>query len=557
MQNTHNIIYKLLLLTGVLFVLTVSCEKTLNTDVNLPRPFTLTDVDIKAAETQVVISWPASLFSAGKEVTYTVQVSKDQTFQTVDKEVNTDTTTVTFTDAQLTTKQTYYARVKVISATGVDSKQWIVSSSFMITGEQLFLPVLDAELKDKTVILRWKAATGLTKIVITPNGGAAVDVLLDATDLANGFKLISSLTGSTQYTAEIFKVAVTKGQITFTTKAPSIFTKTITPADNLVAVVAAAVNGDVIGLEDGTYNSVDGLGAFTNLVISGKTISLQSVSGDPAKVKVNYKEITLKGTGAGLTIKSIEFDGAPSTASGQQALYFINVTGLNADGEAATLTNLTVENCRVHDMGNTFMRANRGTANGDHKIGAITIKNSLIYNSAKINNNYSLLQINKLQFASISVTNSTLYNIGRAFVDWDANFAVTPRPTILVDHTTINNFGMAAMTFILFDVNTNDVDVTMQNSIFMNAPYPGETVGSLIRATNAVIKIINSNYTKLTDGQAAPVALTIPANVTLTSNQAIDLGWTAATTDFTLPAASPLRTASTTGGAIGDPRWAF
>jgi len=40
------------------------------------------------------------------------------------------------------------------------------------------------------------------------------------------------------------------------------------------------------------------------------------------------------------------------------------------------------------------------------------------------------------------------------------------------------------------------------------------------------------------------------------ANTTTDLGWTATTTSFTLPAGSALRTASTTGGAIGDPRWA-
>lgn len=551
-------LYSAFLLLGILVVSMAGCEKTLNTDVNLPRPFTPASLNINAGETQAVISWPASLFSAGKGVTYTVQVSKDPNFAgTPDQVINTDTTSITLTDAVLTVKQTYYVRVKAVSATGTESKSWVVNTSgFMITGEQIFSAVLDAELKDKSVTLRWRPTDGLTKIVLTPAGGPSVDIPLDATDISNNFKLITDLEPSTAYTAEIFKEAVTKGTITFTTKAPSIFTTTITTADNLVSVVAAAANGDVIGLEDGTYDCVDGTGTFTNLTVTGKKITLQSVSGDPAKVKVNYKEITLKGA-AGIILKNIEFDGAPSTAAGQQALYFINLVGAGAEGEATTFSDIIVDNCLVHDMGNTFMRGNRGSGNGDFKIDTIKINNSLVYNSAKINNNYSFFQINKLQFTTIQVTNSTLYSIGRAFVDWDANFSVTPRPTIMIDQCTINNLGMANMQYILFDVNNNDIEVTMQNSIVMNSPYPSETVQSLIRGANALIKITHSNYAKLTDGAATPAALTIPASVTLSNNSTIDLGWTAATTDFTLPAASPLRTAGTTGGPIGDPRWAF
>lgn len=116
---------------------------------------------------------------------------------------------------------------------------------------------------------------------------------------------------------------------------------------------------------------------------------------------------------------------------------------------------------------------------------------------------------------------------------------------------------MAGLDNSLIDLNANAISVTIRNSIIGNIPYPGQTVGNnLMRVTNSTVTITHSNTFKFSNGAATPVALTIPATVAQTNNKTIDLGWTSATTDFTLPPGHELRTSGTTGGAIGDPRWA-
>ncbi len=86
----------------------------------------------------------------------------------------------------------------------------------------------------------------------------------------------------------------------------------------------------------------------------------------------------------------------------------------------------------------------------------------------------------------------------------------------------------------------------------------GQTVGtSLFRGSNTTAIMSNVNSFGLTDGAATPVALNWPAAITQSNMTTVNLGWTDATNDFTLPAGSPLRTAGTSGGAIGDPRWAL
>ena len=108
------------------------------------------------------------------------------------------------------------------------------------------------------------------------------------------------------------------------------------------------------------------------------------------------------------------------------------------------------------------------------------------------------------------------------------------------------------------DANANPISFTMQNSIMANTPREATVGTSLLRAatTGSDIVVRNSNLFKLTTGATPEVAQTFPSYVQQSSVQSVDLGWTKTTTTFDLPAASPLRTASTTGGAIGDLRWA-
>jgi hypothetical protein len=423
----------------------------------------------------------------------------------------------------------------------------------MITGEQILFTPLDAELKDKSVTLRWRPTNGLTRIVLTPAGGSAETITLTADDLSASLKLIENLSALTTYTAAIYAGNVRKGILTFTTKEPSIYTIVLNPGDDLVATVAAAANGDLIGLNPGTYNCVDGGGAFVNLVVEQKMVSIASVSGNPNDTKVNYREVTLKGTGAGVRLQGIGFDGL---AAGANSLYFLNLVGLNSDSEAADFGNIEVNNCLVSNMGNCFFRGNRA-ANNAHKIDTIRVINSIVSDSRYLNA-YTFFTMEKLEFESVELINSTFNRLGRAFIGFSTNITLGTPPRILIDQCTINSVGRDGRNNFLVDLNANTLNLTISNSIIANTPMPGQTTGtSLVRAGSAVALLRNSNYFNLSDGAATPTALSFPAQVSQQNVTTENLGWTNDTNDFTLPAASPLRTASSSGGPIGDPRWAF
>jgi len=532
-------------LSLVLSIFLSSCKKEEVADFDPIRLFTPTKIDVTSGETQVTLVWPASLFTEGKQVSYTVEVAKDSLFSTIDHTVTVDSPFAVITDDVLVLKQKYVARVKANALNSTPESKWVISPGFSIQGEQIFLPIVQTEVKDKTAILRWRPTPELTKIVLTPAGGAAVDVAITADDITAAEKQLTNLTSSTAYSAEIFAGNKSKGITSFTTKEPSIFTVTITPADDLNLAITNAANNDVIGLEPGTYDY-----SASNIVITSKHVTIQSVSGNPKNTKINFKEITIKGTGAGVKLSGLEFDGTTAGAD-----YFLNFVGLNSDGEAADFKTIVVENSLIHNTDNCLIRANRA-GNNAHKIELIKFDNCIAYNNGASTYNY--ITLDKAEFQKLEITNSTFYNVARAFISWATNITGA-KPTVIINQCTINSFGFAGRNNILFDANANPVDFTMRNSILANIPKPAETVGtSLLRAAGGgEIKFTNNNYFNLTTGATPAVPLEFPAYVELSANKTIDLGWNATTSDFTLPAASELKTAGTTGGAIGDLRWAF
>lgn len=551
-NKTLNILYILLpVVTGMLIY--TSCKKD---KVSEPMRMFMPSGEIKAtsAETYVTLTWNASLYteSTDSTVTYTVQVSKDSLFNTVERTYVTDTTGLIITQDSIPVRKKYYARIKTNAKENSPESNWLTSSGFKITGEQIFYAVRETEIKETSVTLRWIVTAGLTKVVLTPSTGSAIESVISAGEISSGVKTITGLTASTTYEAEIFLDTKSKGYVTFTTEASTIYTVIITPADNLAAVIDTCSNNAVIGLQPGTYSA-----GTTNFTVKQKTITIKSVSGNTSDTKVNWKEFTLKGTGAGIKLSGIEFDGQASAGA-----YFLNLTGLTTDAEAATFTSIEVTNCVIHNMGNCLLRGNRAAA-GDHKIGQMKFRNCLVYDNLNSGTSlYTLFTLDKLQFTRLDITNSTFYNVGQAFISYNAATVSSPIPVVVIDGCTINYLG-ANTKYVLVDANTNPLDFTMQNSILANSPRTSATVANQVFRGTAASSTLNFSYNNtfklMNSTTGTPAALTFPtyAYLSMTSNRTIDLGWTYATTDFTLPSGSELRTGGKTGGVIGDPRWAY
>jgi hypothetical protein len=428
---------------------------------------------------------------------------------------------------------TYSVRLKAIGNGIGDSKY--VSTTFTTGVEQIFLPLYSSQITETSALFKWKVTPGITRILITPvAGGTAITIPINASAAAAGQINATGLTQNTNYDARIYSGTVSRGMLAFTTQANSVATQTVTPADDLATIIANAPNNAVIGLQPGTYD----LTALNTEIIS-KTITLQSVSKNPNNTKVNFKQFNVKGTGAGLKFTGIEFDGTTI------ADYFINVVGLNSDGEAAIFKSIIVENCKVRGTKNCLIRANRG-GNNAHKFDDIKFENDILYDNGV--SSYAYFIMDKSEFKTFVVTNSTIYNSARQFISWATNITTAVTPLITVDHITLNAFGSGGRNYIILDANGNTVTFNMTNSIVANTPKDA-TVGTSGFRGSGTLNFNNNNYFNLNTGGGLQVS------VTGANNKTIDLGWTLTTTTFALPAGSVLRTAGTANDPIGDPRW--
>ena len=547
MKKYINSIVCNLLFVAAMAILIASCKKSEDVPTEPARIFKPGDLSVSAGATSAKLKWVQPLLSTGKAFKYTVDFAKDSLFSTVAYTATSDTLGYTVTEENIAVRTKYFARVRANATGDQPASKYIVSSSFTLTGTQLYTALRDNEIQENGVTLRFTPTVGLSSIVLTPATGTAVTVALSTADAAAGLKAITGLTGGVKYSAELFSGKTSKGLLTFTTLAPTTYTVKLSPGDDLAGTIASAANGAVIGLNPGTYDM-----SAASTFITQKTITLKSISGDPKTTLVKLKEIDIEGTGAGITLSGIEFDGAAGSA-----LYFINYIGSQANNaSAATFTNVTVDNCIVHNFTTAFMRGNRGTNVKDHKIGAITVNNSIVYDAgANASSAYYAFHLDNMQFTSLAITKSTFYNFGPGLFLASKTLNADVVPSITVSYSTFNGFGGNSK-YVLLDAAANPVNMTISNSILANTPKSGTVPAAALRATAAgiTLSISNTNYFNL--NSTGTTALTF-ATATLTNTLTTTLPWTATTTDFTLPAGSALRTSGTGNTALGDPRWAY
>jgi hypothetical protein len=529
----------------VVAVYSVSCKKDVNDGLEPPRLFKPQGISVKTTATTATVSWSAPILSGGVPLSYTAEFSQDSTFASSEFTIETDTTNIEVSDEKIQLRKKYFVRIKANAYENQPESKWERSSAFAVNGEQWFYPIRDVELNETSVILRWMPNPQLTTITLFPNKGTLVTHTLTAGELSSGAVKISSLISDTTYVAELFLGTKSKGILVFKTPAPTVYSVVLNAGDDLVAAITAAANNAVIGLNPGTYSA-----GSSNFNLVQKTVTIKSISNNPADTKVNFKEFTLRGNGAGLNLEGIELDGTASAAG-----YFINLTGVAADAEKCAYTQVRISNCIVHAATTSFFRANRGAAAGDYTMNQISIKNTLVYDIGSALN-YTCFHLDKLAFNTMQVSKSTFYNIGRQLLT--ASTVLTAAPTITFDYCTLNNFGASNLNALL-NAGSNPVKYNITNSIVANIPRTGATVKTeLMNATGATTAIVfsNSNYFNLTNGTTT--ASTFPTSkITMVGNNNINLGWTTSTTDFTLPVNSELRTVSSAGGAIGDPRWVY
>src|SRR5688572_27800982 len=400
MKGVNKNFYTKILPVCLVIVFLAACEKeTEIEDPNLPRMFTPVGLRLTVGQTQVKIEWNPSLFSQGKDVQYTVEISKDSSFQTAPAFTKTvDTTFILVTDADIAIRQRYFARIKANATGSSAGSNWIVTVPFTMTGEQIFIvPVPEADIIDNAVILRWTTTPGVSKIVITPPTGSPVDVVISAADNTAGFKLIGNLTGSTTYSAEIFAGTRSKGLLSFTTK-PTITGANIIDLRGIVgrpSVLADTIpiipSGSIVILKRGlTYN----ITATTNL---NKSLTILSGADFIADLATIFLGSNFNLT-AGAAIDSLVFKDLYMYTDNYASKYVFNIN------QVGTIGKVRFENVRGHSF-RGFFRMQTGGAGT--KVTDLIIENCVI-DSLR---DFSLVNTNNSNTVSnIRVSRTTLYN---------------------------------------------------------------------------------------------------------------------------------------------------
>jgi len=550
----------------VMALFAAACTKTSEgfiEDPSTARAFVPTNLRIRTTQDSAIITWNAGAQSSGVRYKYTLDISTDSLFNKIDYTKVVDTLGLKIIDPTLTVGKLYYARLKANAMGSAAPSRWVYSDRpFRIIGLQYLRVIRNSDITENSVSLNWfidPVTVDLDKVVLTTEDNKTTSFDLTAAEAASGMKTVAGLTPGTRYTVQILSGTKSKGLGVITTSRQPSYSRTLNPTDNLATALTAAADGDIIGLNPGTY-------ALTSIVdLVGKSITLRSVSNNPLNTKIRLREINLKGDGSGINLSGLEIDANYTGTSFGGT--FIQLKGAVSDGAAAVFKSINIDNCIIHDFTTNLLRGNYGSAANVHRLTSFNLSNSIIYDINKTGANATYtFSIEKLLFNTFNINRSTLYNLGAGLINMSTVLAIEPVPAVTFDYCTINNIGSQGR-YVLIDAGTGtNVVFNFQNSILANTPLG---VGGLavsgtphqIRNQSAVGNFTNTNYfglntAKITEGGFKMVLTGLYQFM----NNEIDLGWTAATKEFSLkslPLGSPLLKGSTSSNTIGDPRWAF
>ncbi len=289
-----------------------------------------------------------------------------------------------------------------------------------------------------------------------------------------------------------------------------------------------AADQDVLLLESGIYSSQL---SFPN----GKTITLKAAPGAEITFTGAFKEKEKSDTGGGIILDGLNIV--------LQNNYFIDITY----GDVKTIA---VRNCTLSNIDRCFLRTN----NAGNTIDAIEFTNCIITDCGA--NGYCFLYPQH-GVKSVSVKNSTLknYTNGESFFcpknatpDIDLNFTF--------ENNTVYKWGKRSSDAICkaeaqYSPNSTYI---FRNNIISTPGVAGQTPGIVVATSGNLI----AEHNLIVDygGYAVSNATSEKIDDLKFSDLGIEtLFPDPENGDFTIVSTSPLATASTTGGIVGDPRW--
>ena len=452
------------LFVGLLLgIVAFSCKKKPVETFVPDRMFTPTSINISGGDTAVTISWPASLFSAGRGATYTLEISDDTTFQAPPVlTLIVDSTARTISDDTLHDRTPYFARVKANKTDNSAESGWVETDThFTLIGVQKFHPILPTDIIDNSVILNWDPTPGINKILFTSATGDTMSVAVSPDENTAGQKIITGLKSSTPYTAELFAGTKAKGFLSFTTKAKLngdniVDLRDIT--DNpqvLYDTLPNIPDGSIVLLKRGLTYNIPGSYSFDRSV----TIMSGLGFGTPATLLLDGNFDAADGN-----IDSLHFSDLTIANDNGNSSYFMNI------GHAAVIGNLTVQNVTTRgEFSNSFIRLKKAGADIKH-----LVINNCIIDSFGVASKYAVLYANSSSSAvieNIDISNSTFYYF-YYFVREDGVEGVSLNINNCTFDNMINNGGY----FVNYS-GTFPTQFTINNSILGSTLDPSNANG--------------------------------------------------------------------------------
>lgn len=533
-------IYFLALLLISMAGINISCEDEKPGALELSRMFRPGVIEVTNGETSVGIEWSKPQFPE-QGSGYTLEIAETEDFAAITHTLQTAENQVVITDDVLAIKKDYFARIKANGKTAAEDSQWAVSEVFRITGEQFLLVPPAADIIDVAIILKWRQSDELTKIVLSPQGGESIEVLLDDTDRAAAQKLIEDLLPATQYTAEIFAGTKSKGTQQFATKAPDfVGDNTVIDLRNilnkptiLVDTLPDIPNGSVVILKRGQTYRLSAAYAFNKSVTILSGIDFGT---DLAKIELlsNFNFVASSVVDS-VIFKDIRFKGARANGASFDNDYVLNVN------VATTVGKIKLDGCRITRV-RGVVRLQAGGAGA--KVANYIVNNCVIDSVRE----FAIVMASAASsFANVKISNSTIYR-ARRFVNHNA----AGNNSLIIENCTLNELPTGEVAGgvgnYLIDFNTfgSANPIILRNNIIGKTWI--ETAGSVdVRGYRG----------------AGPITITdcFATSDFVSTNPTFQLGFSTysgtAASVFTAPDTGnfKVKDAAFPGKTVGDPRW--
>ena len=516
MKTLNKIIYILGLLLAFNLV---SCTEPADeiTDIDYIRAFS--PLEVKAIirnKINAEINWTLT-----KADSYVIEVFKNDSLTFAGTPVLTFSdikpADLPFTITDLDGATSYSARVKAQLADTEDSK-WS-GVYFKTQAENIFLTFLDDDIKANSVTLRWTPSPKVTTLKVSSAGLPDKVHSLTSAEIAAGMAEISGLTGETNYTAIILNGDVQRGRITFTTLVDIGNAIPVYPADDFIAMLAAANAGDAFALFPGTY------GASSKFVVP-VSVEIKAVYPNNKPILQGYFSLE---NSSSLLLKELIIDGSGLT-DGNQAVVFATAGAAYGD--------VRVEGCEIRNHVKGLYYLNVASV-----VESIIINNTIIHDVECSGGDFMDNRVGAIKVLTLS--NSTIYNSVKArdFIRYDNTSAAFPAisPVITIENNTLDGVSNDASKRLLY-VRVAGASIHFKNNIVSN------TLGMFSnQSTTPVPTFSNNNYF---NALALFTGGSTTAKIFDDSASSLDPGYAA-------PAAGNFKVSNQTiiDKSIGDPRW--